>query len=238
MEREKRRFFDHVFKIGKEQTQKFLFAHTYHGSFGFTIESPIEATLFQDDPKPPIARKIVERITRGLLTVKQAEQIQNASAITENYETGLNANMCTAAVDMLSEVQGVRIEYSVNWSARLQAPTDIAHIPAIALERSSSIYLGQAAKQLEDLSQELEDKGEQLVAGEIVNLASRDGKRGSVTFVTTEYGNVHMVLNKEAYQVACDAHRDRRTIQVRGYMTKRQKQKTWELTNPHELKVL
>lgn len=102
MEKDPRRYFEQPLSVGRQQVQRCLFGHTFHGSFGYTIESPITAPSQLHYPygkssqvQIPIERKVVERITRGFLNVQKAARRQNPEEISHNYEFGLNANMCT-----------------------------------------------------------------------------------------------------------------------------------------------
>src|ERR1700730_5991844 len=94
-------------KIGYEQVQNCRFGQTFSGSFGFTIEMPIsefQQTLFSGpQQRPPIARRIVERITRGFILVEEAERHQNAEFIYKNYYEGINYNMCNAILKIAGQ---------------------------------------------------------------------------------------------------------------------------------------
>src|ERR1700724_200712 len=158
MEKVNRRYFDRVFGVGKEQAQHFQFAYTFQGSFGLTVESQvIEPQVIEaqqrfswgGDSFAPIQRRVLERITRGFLFAKNAQQKQDPEEISQHFEQGFNANMCKAAAEMLQVLQGTQILYSVSWSYRLPPSQDVAQTPPIPLEKETSRYLQKAAQYLE-----------------------------------------------------------------------------------------
>jgi hypothetical protein len=99
MEKVSRRYFDRFFGVGKEQAQHFQFTQTFQGSFGITVESQVieqsqQRFSWSDDTFAPLQRRVLERITRGFLFAKNAQQKQDPAEISQNFEQGFNANMC------------------------------------------------------------------------------------------------------------------------------------------------
>src|SRR6266496_850979 len=212
------RYFKRSTDIGKQEAQHFQFCHTSQGSFGFAMASPIiEQRLFPDE-SPPLSRRVVERITRGLLTVQDAEMEHNALPISQRYEDGLNANMCYAVAAMLEDLQDTKVEYSVDWSLRLRAPRDIAQLRPISLDRTCTVYLNRAGDHLKEMSDPgARDLGEQDIHGNITELKSNDEEYRSIIIAAYNYTqDIETSLSEEDYKLACDAHRDRRPITIRG----------------------
>jgi hypothetical protein len=240
MEQERRRYFEKPFRIGREQAEHFQFAHTFQGSFGFTIESQIaelqQSALWPSQHRPPIQRRVLERITRGLLFAKSAEQMHNSAEISQNFATGLNANMCKAVVDMLAEMQDTQVSYSVRWSSRLPPSQDIARIEPILLGRETSLYLRQAGEYLEQTAEaDLEE--ERTVEGLITSLSSEDQASRSVTISAEGFGKVSFLLGPEEYVVACNAHRDGRIVSVKGKLRRPGKRGPLTLVSPSNFQV-
>ena len=78
MEKDKRRYFDQPFRVGREQARHFQLARTFRGSFGLTIESQITDSqphaVWDSHNQLPIQRRVLERITRGFLSAKSAQR--------------------------------------------------------------------------------------------------------------------------------------------------------------------
>jgi hypothetical protein len=240
MEREQRRYFEKPFRVGKEQAQHFQFAHTFQGSFGFTIESQIanlqQSASWPSQHRPPMQRRVLERITRGLLFAKSAEQMHNSAEISQNFATGFNANMCKAVVDMLEEMQDTQVAYAVRWSYRLPPSQDIARIEPILLGRETSLYLQQAGEYLEQTADaDLEE--ERKVEGLITNLSSESQTSGVVTISAEGFGKVSFSLALEEYVVACNAHRDGCIVSVMGKLKRQERRRTLTLLSPHNFQV-
>jgi hypothetical protein len=240
MEREQRRYFERPFQIGREQAEHFQFAHTFQGSFGFTIESSIanvqQLPLWQGHRRPPMQRRVLERITRGLLFAKQAEQARNAEVISQHFTTGFNANMCRAVVEMLQEMQNVQIAYTVRWSAHLPPSPDVAEVAPILFDRETSSYLQEAGDYLEQTAN-ADLEGERTIEGPITNLSSEDRATRVVTISAEGFGKVSFSLDAKDYAAACDAHRDGHTISVRGRLTRRGRRGPLTLQGPHDFHV-
>ncbi len=233
------RYFKRSTDIGKQEAQHFQFCHTSQGSFGFAMASPIiEQRLFPEE-NPPLSRRVVERITRGLLTVQDAEIEQNPLPISQRYEDGLNANMCYAVATMLEYLQDTKVEYSVDWSLRLRAPQDIAQFQPISLGSASATYLNRAGDHLKEMADAgAKDLGEREIHGEIVALKSNDEENRSVIITSPHFTHdIEATFSEEDYKEACDAHRDKRPISVRGTLISKKGKKTWQLLNAHGLIV-
>jgi hypothetical protein len=242
MERDQRRyFFGKPFEVGRQQAEHFQFAHTFQGSFGFTIESKIAETQQHSlwhgqPPRLPIQRKVLERITRGLLFAKQAEQSGKAEVISQNYTAGFNGNMCRAAVDMLQDMQNVQITYAVRWSTHLQASPDVAQLPPLLFGRELSSYLQEAGDYLEQTANaDLEE--ERTVEGPITNLSSEDQATRVVTISAEGFGKVSFSLDAKDYAAACDAHRDGHPVSVSGRLMRRGRRGPLTLQGPHDFHV-
>lgn len=238
MEREKRHYFEQPFKEGREQAQHFQFGQTFRGSFGFTIESPVEPQSVDlwGNAYPPLQRRVIERITRGLLSLKRAEQKHSSEEISQNFESGLNANMCNAVIDMLKEIENIEVEYSVRWSPRLEPSPDIAEIDPILLGRAATYYLQEAASHMEEIAY-TGFEGVRTVRGRIIELTSDSQSKGTVEISAEGIGKVRFSLGLKEYQIACNAHRDRRTVSAKGTLTREKRRGPWTLVSPSDFKV-
>ena len=240
MEKEPKPFFNKQLPEGLQQAQLCRFGHTFSGSFGFTIKSPVY-TLQPPLLGLPMSRKVVERIIRGLNFAHQAEQEKNSAVISQTFEKGLNSNMCSALAAISINLQETDIEYTVSWSPRLPASDDLIEIGTVYLPGSAYHYLTEAAATLkEEVSEpsrtiELEERPETQVRGTIIQLKSGKKDDRTVTVLTEDRGPIHISLERETYQFACDAHRDSQPISVKGKLTKRGR--SWYLEHPHDFVV-
>ncbi len=237
MEKDRRRYFDQPFRVGREQARHFQFAHTFQGSFGLTIESQISDSqphaVWDSHSLPPIQRRVLERITRGFLSAKSAQQKHNPEEISQHFEQGFNANMCKAVVDMLQEMQDKPVIYSVSWARCLSPSQDVAQIAPIVLERETAQYLQEAAQYLERTADK-DLEGDRILEGFIVSLSFEKPDERIVTIITEEWGKVSFSAQPDEYTAACDAHRERQMISIRGKLVKQGKRKPWALLNPHD----
>lgn len=240
MEKEPKPYFNKQLPVGQQQAQLCRFGHTFAGSFGFTIESPVFYTLQPSLFETSLSRRAVERIIRGLILAHQAEQEKNSALISQTFEKGLNSNMCSALAEISIDLENIDIEYTISWSPRLPPSRDLIEISTIHLPGSAYHFLAEAADFLKreviqiPLMTAPEDHAETEVRGTIIQLKS--GKRDNRAInVQTEDRVIHISLDRETYQLACDVHRDSRSIKVLGKLTK--KGKSWYLENPHDFMV-
>lgn len=131
-------FFGRVTKEAQTYTDRCRFGHTFRGSFGFTIESPL---IQNDEPsfpgvvqQPPFERRVIQRLVRGLRDIQQAETAENPGIIAENYQTGFNANMCDALVELVEKTSD-RLKIEVAWSPEWSPPSDVQPTPSFSITR-------------------------------------------------------------------------------------------------------
>jgi hypothetical protein len=97
-------FYSRPTKEAIAHTDHCRFAHTFAGSFGFTIESPLapemQDPLLPDVAPPPFERRVMERLYRGIDQLRQASESRDLSPVVTNYATGLSANMCDALLEI------------------------------------------------------------------------------------------------------------------------------------------
>jgi hypothetical protein len=209
MEQRQQRYFPQPVRQGREQAQHFKLAHTYPGSFGFAFESQLPDTyqlpIWSDYKNLPLARRVLERITRGFLSTRQAERNHNSHEISESFSQGFNGNMCNAALEMLKDIHNGEVVYDVSWSSTMKASDDVAQFEPVILKKDTVYYLQDAAKYLEKTG--LEDlKGLRTIEGSVIGL-SYDGQGTREIMVQADgIGKVEMVLEEEAYQSAGQAH--------------------------------
>jgi hypothetical protein len=252
-ERQPRPSFPGISKNSAKIVEGFQFAHTVHGSFGFVIESPVgdqqELPLFSETEPidiqkyiiPPIERRIMERLVRGLLSLQQALLRHDPSFISRAYAAGFNANMCRAMLKM-SDHYRVPIEYKISWSPKIPPSDDIAHVEPIVLEGEAYSYLSQALTDLKNIPPQ-----ETTIIGHIIGLISRDNPMASdetprLVMIRGINRNdrttisIGVVLSIEDYRLALDAHLHWQQVEISGELTR--VGNTWQLSFYHDFNVL
>lgn len=235
-------YFARMLAIGKQQAARCQFGHTFQGSFGFTIESPINpqlpSTLTPEQSVAPFERRVMERIIRGLILTQEAVWSGDVRVLVSNYQRGLNANLCEILMEMIEETSGITLEYSIIWSPLLLPAQDVREFDKVRLEYKAHQYLAATAREL----RKVEQSPETVIQGKIVALRSEvapldnGAPQRSITIVWADNEErqlpVHVPLLQGDYAQACDAHRDGRTVSIRGQLEKRNN--GWVLTGPHD----
>ena len=212
------------------------FGHTFSGSFGYSVESPVKTQT--DLFKPPLQRRVMERIVRGLATTDQAAKMQDVQPLVDGYETGFSANMCDAILSM-SEDHNIPIEYSIEWSRIINVSKDLRAIDSVNIQRHHFEYLQSASARLKDIQPEFVT-----IEGPIVNLRSPNDPQSEDDFdrkvtilwdLEQEKSRKLVVhLSRDEYLEAIEAHKQGRLISVKGYILGSKRQ----LSEPREFKIL
>jgi hypothetical protein len=228
----------------KAAGERCRFGHTFRGSFGFTIESPlptfIPSPLFDEEPaEVPFERRVIERVYKGIANARQATLDRDITPIVDNYETGLNANMCDALKEMSESVSREDFVFSVNWSPKIPESRALAELSDIRLNAASREYLEQASIQLRSL----EESREVTIEGRVVLLKSdsspwEDEPEDEHTVVIAwldadgKAVKTRVVLSPTNYLEACKAHMEGQGVSVSGTLEKRGKYS--RLTKPRD----
>ncbi len=250
-ERDPRTHFTTKLGIARPVLDHYRFGHTFRGSFGFTIESHIMRSSmsyqtsfpgFEDmEQVTPIERRVMERIIRGLLITQRATDEQDIQPLIESYPEGFNANMCDAIVGIVSDSKA-RMEYSVQWSPKLEPSPDVKDPGKIEIREDSYVILRNASSQLRALQPE-----HVTLRGHVIGLLSWDVPTGirardrSVTIygfnpATQRQGRTIVILEREQYMEAGKAHLAGNLIEIGGVLQR--VGLTWKLAEPHDFKIL
>lgn len=239
------RFFGRNSNEGLRYAEQCRFGHTFRGSFGFTIESPIspnvEPALPGEERAPPFERRVVQRIARGLRTIEIAGREGDARTITEAYRTGFNANMCEEFAALLRATGGASITFDVVLSPDWPAPEDLQRSQHFEARPQAIELVEEAAKRL----RQTEFDRNRVIVGRVIRLKSDSdpsdllnpaGSREiTMLFQSADLGElkVKTFLRPEDYLLAVDAHKNGRTIRVRGVLDK--PGKSWILSEPRDV---
>jgi hypothetical protein len=241
------RLFGRVKKEGKEYADHCRFGHTFKGSFGFTIESPIprndEPTISGIEQHPPFERRVIQRIVRGIRTVEIAAGREDPAEITSTYKTGFSANMCDDFAAIMELSSGSAISFELSLSPEWKVPPDVAQHARMEVRPDRVEVVKEAAKQLR--KQEF-DRNRVLV-GRVTRLKSDqdpsdflhpDGREITLMWDSPDLGplNVRVVLEPHDYLLAVEAHRSGQLLSVSGRLDKIGR--TWTLLEPSSVLIL
>lgn len=219
------------------------FGHTFEGSFGFTINTPINLpensymSIFDKSLEVPFERKVTERVIRGFLNIDDAVKNSNTDVIVDNFETGLNAKMCDALV-ALSVEKSRTVEFSIEWSPRLPAPDHLHSFSKIMFRNAELDILEEAAFKLKSV-----EPFNDTIIGPIVTLHSPkepflDGEFNRTAIIKHDLDGrrveVKLELDRIGYEVAYKAHGEGKTVSVEGQLFK--KGSSWRMINISEIK--
>jgi hypothetical protein len=228
-------FYSRPTKKAIAHTDHCRFGHTFAGSFGFTIESPLapemQDSLLPDVAPPPFERRVMERLYRGIDQLRQASESRDLSPVVTNYTTGLSANMCDALLEITRSATNQEVVFAVDWSPKVPADRELlSQSQGISIGQSAVEYLEAASKQL----RRLEESRSITIDGRVVLLKSDsqpwedepDDPHSVVIAWLDADGKVvrtRVVLAPADYLTACNAHVQGLTVSVSGTLERRGK---------------
>lgn len=238
--------------IAKRMVEDYRFGHTFRGSFGFTVETPAisraqfpvqKSALPQvvtDYEYKPIYRKVMERIVRGLILTERATIQRNGKLLVDHYKEGFNSNMCRAIVNMSMGKQ-IPLEFEISWSSRMKPHDENINSPKkIRFEEDSYDTLEYAANLLSELESE-----DVTIHGLITELKANDNPLGLDTSrsiivrwedeLEGKIYNVYVVLDKDDYIKAIQAHREWMPVSIKG--TLKLSKSHWRLIEYHDFNI-
>jgi hypothetical protein len=245
-EKKPRPTFGRLLKESVQYADACRFGHTYRGSFGFVIESPLPALdlmpLLVDAPPTPFERRVLQRFARGISTVVQAVDADSTVPITSAVNAGFSANGCEQFADLIDAVSPAGLKFSFDLS------------PEWAVDRSmdGAVYLVTAAhgEACRSAARELRRDDTAVpvdVAGRVVrlqnqtdpsDLTSQTGEHEIVVlWSSNDFGDIQVRTNliPADYLAAVGAHGQGLPIWVSGTLVRVGRQ--WVLNAPHSFKV-
>lgn len=239
------RSFRRTVKEAKEFADGCRFAHTFKGSFGLAIESPVglnnQTVMPFVEPELPLGRKTLRRIAVGLDSLKEAYAQDDLKPILSAPE-GLNANMCNELVGIIEGTGIPRIELSFvlspEWEPEAPPPA-----PFKIESRYRDILKDASARLAMD-----DTEADVSIFGRIVNLHAAgdpsdlmDDDADRIIQVNWDSPDLGMVkvsvsLDPPRYLVAVEAHRQGRPVTIQGKL--RRKGRSWSLQDSGHLTVV
>jgi len=240
-------FFGRVRKEAQLYAEGCRFGHTFRGSFGFTIESPIpqndSPTIEVVDQIPPFERRVIERIARGLKTLELAANEQDTEPAVKNYRNGFSANMFDELIDIAESIKGERLKFEFAFSPEWRVSSDITPKVRFELMPVHVEVAKYAAKTLR--LREFDRK--KTIIGRVIGLKSKDNpselvestgdREVTILWISSEFGeiSVRVQLPPEEYLQAVEAHKVGRMIRISGSIERIGR--SWLLLEPHDFSL-
>jgi len=231
-----------------EVTKKTRFGQTSPGSFIISVEvphsppAPIARTATARFAEDPLERRIVTRILRGVSKAKLVATRGETVDPQEEYRYGLNANLADSLAALRVDDFDLAVEVGAKWDASVTSATPLPDRPVL-IERTtfdSLVSIGNAFRS--DIATR-----DVLVTGMVVGLSRDDWDNGDETksvIVLKASGrediprNIRVVLSTDDYQRACDVHKERKQIRLRGRLERPGGGKHWWLTAYRDFEVM
>lgn len=239
-------YFGRLLKDSVQFADACRFGHTFRGSFGFVVESPLPdpepLPLLPADPPIPFERRVIQRLARGIQTVVAATDAQDTKMITSSVTTGLGANGCEQLADLIERVNppGLRISFDLSPAWSLAREMDLASFNVDA--KHAEICRAAAGELRRD-----ETPRSVRVAGRVIrlqnqtdptDLSNTTGEHEIIVLWGSEdLGDilVRVNLSPTDYLLSVNAHGSGRPIWVSGSLTKIGRQ--WFLSQPYDFQV-
>ncbi len=246
-----KRFYAKVTNAGRDFVGNCMFGHTFVGSFGLTIECPLDlapALPLLDLPQlRPFPRAVTERIATGYRNITTAVVNENPDVIVNSHRTGFSGNMCEILTDIYELLDGREMEQKVIWAPELTPPQHLSEAQTLVkIDFRSYKMLKAASAVLQTVDEPNEDK---TIEGRITRLKSEKPPLNTEEFAIAlrtivilweiekqQPLSIHIELPLELYRSACDAHKNGQRIRVKGKPKKIGK--FWTLTDHHDFEVV
>jgi hypothetical protein len=222
--------FRRTLKDGLVYANECRFGHTFHGSFGFVIESPVGLNdapqMDVVEPSVPFGRKVVERIGRGFASFGDAVAQDDPSPIVTAVN-GMSANMCDEVIGIIEDTGISKLElsisYSPEWGTLSSLPSGTYRIEQryvdLLKDASSRLRKTEVPKSETVIGRivRLETEGN---PADLLNESSRDI---FVSWDSAEYGHIRVQvgLDPKSYLVALEAHGSGQLFAVTGLLKRR-----------------
>jgi hypothetical protein len=240
-------YFLRVKKEASEYADGCHFGHTFRGSFGFTIESPVvpnEAPMLLDiEQTPPFERRVIQRLARGLSDISQAVERDEPAIIVNDVSGGFSANACEQFANLVEETAHSGMSFAFSFSPEWPPAPDLIQKRDFQVGPRHVEITRAAARSLRAQPVMREEQ----VFGRVVRLQSQadpsdllspTGEREVVIqWSDEELGDiqVRVRLTPQDYLAAIEAHRNGRPVRLRGTLERRGR--LWILSNPTDFSV-
>lgn len=216
---------------------------TERGSYVVTVISdvapPEQQHLVPDDAgviDVPFERHVTTKLVTALAAAHEATtsilaETSDYGIFDQAVEAGVSANLCAAIATMGAGQAAANLFVSLEWAS---SRPPVPGMPTrISFEPAALPILKDAVTHLRQLG----PFHSELIEGFVSRLTrGNDDEIGTIVVdgeARGERRNVHVELPDEQYDMAVDAHRNRRPVRIRGTLFKRGR--SWVLSEPGQL---
>jgi hypothetical protein len=232
------RAYKRVVKEAVEYSESCRFGHTFKGSFGFQIESPVglndEPTSFGVEQLAPFERRVIERVARGFSSLESASEHQDPSIIVAESH-GFSANMCDSIADIIESIEVSEIEFGIAFSPEWINTANVSKKGyTVGYQQVEILRNASSAMRINEPSRVTHIVGriKKLQAeGNPSDLLEDKSKRQiDVAWVNedSQLVNVKVLLPPQDYLSAVEAHKAGASILATGMLSKNGR--SWQLT--------
>ena len=208
---------------------------TEQGSFGVTLLTPVVPppmrTLLPDpeDRNAPIERRTTRRLVEALSAARGAAERATAGdegAFGDSVARGVSANLCEALVRIIEPFPA--LDVSVSW-ARTRPMTEAG--TTVPFGWADAAVLREAARAFRDRAPRPDVRLHGFVRRLKREQSDLDGTIGLAADVDGQRQSIVAVLEREDYERAVRAHRDRALVVLTGDLDRAGQR--WRMLNPH-----
>lgn len=233
-------YFMRVKKEASAYAEQCRFGHTFRGSFGFTIESPIAPNPspafpgMEQNVVPPFERRVIQRLAQGITVIQQAVGADDPGVVVNSFKRGFSANMCEDFATLIEQTAPTGMAFGFAFSPEWPTP-EIGEL-RVAPQHVEMSRVAAKVMRERPISESVE------VSGRIIRLENEADptdlldethEREIVVYWKSEdFGdvNVRIHLSPNDYLAAVDAHMRGRSIRVKGRLEKQGRR--WVLSDP------
>ncbi len=240
-----RAFYGRVRKAAVEYSSRCLFGHTYQGSFGFTVQSPLTTEEFQPrlfGETIPSSAKWNNPSSKWFRGRGSSARKTNNLELAMDPETGLSANGFDILADIVENAGG-QISLEVAFSRRWQPRVDAPRVETFAFSQQTVEVSREAAERLRATYKPIE----KTIVGRIINLRNTtdpsqliptaDSREVVIDFEDEDLGEikVRILLNAADYLKAVEAHKLGQRLAVDGLLERQGSR--YVIPNPLQVRV-
>lgn len=238
-------FYGRVRREAKSYSERCMFGHTFRGSFGFTIQSPLSTPSESNglfEPDPPFERRVIQRLTSGIGAISAAVERNSLAPAVNNIQPSLSANGFDILADMVQEA-GTRLNLSFSLSREWISVSSQSRVSEFEITPRHLEVAREAAIALRRRSFD----EEVTIVGEVITLRNEsnpahltkdaENREVSVNWKSPDLGRVkvRVALDGEDYLRALRAHELGLSVGVSGRLEKVGRR--WVLKNPYGLRT-
>lgn len=218
-------------------------AQTEFGSFTIKIRIPSHEIYFnklknKEDFIKDLGIKTVTQLISGIVDSKSID-LDNEEMFMRDYDKKLNRKVCKKISNLLIEEDGFNIDISAKWDPSKKIADNL---PDFVKLDSKSDY--KRFNKMVVYLEKIPEEENITVNGKIMNLRIEPKKEGEEyeketikIYSKEKKKNVYILLNKLDHEIACDALKQKKEINVSGILNQKENG-FWYLDDPANLSII